>query len=139
MNLLDVSYLQEYLAGILVDEVKITRPGVEVFDPDTGGYTTGGPTVVYEGPCALVPETQTGPGPYETTPNLTDGQYRLILPIKTEGVVPGLDVEIVRSFLASQRDPEITKRTFKTKTVAPVTSFPVFKIVPIEETTQGVA
>lgn len=137
MQLFDVAYLQQSLAGILVDEAEITRPGKETFDPDTGETTQGESTLIYQGACALIPETPASPGPYQTVPNSTDSQYRLILPVKTEGIIQGLDVRIVRSFLASQRDPEITRRRFKTKAPAPVTSFPVFKIIPLEETEGG--
>lgn len=137
MQLFDVAYLQQSLAGILVDEAEITRPGKETFDPDTGETTRGESALIYQGACALIPETPASPGPYQTVPNSTDSQYRLILPVKTEGITQGLDVRIVRSFLASQRDPEITRRRFKTKAPAPVTSFPVFKIIPLEETEGG--
>ena len=121
-----------------MDEVEVSKPGVETFNPDTGETTQGENTLIYQGACALIPETPASPGPYQTVPNSTDSQYRLILPVTTEGVIQGLDVRIVRSFLASQRDPEITRRRFKTKAPAPVTSFPVFKIVPLEETEGGV-
>lgn len=137
MQLLDVAYLQQSLAGILVDEVEVSKPGRETFDPDTGETARGENTLIYQGAGALIPETPASPSPYQNVPNSTDSQYRLILPVKTEGIIQGLDVRIVRSFLASQRDPEITRRRFKTKAPAPVTSFPVFKIIPLEEIEGG--
>lgn len=137
MQLLDVAFLQRSLAGILVDEVEVSKPGVETFDPDTGETARGENTLIYQGAGALIPETPASPSPYQNVPNSTDSQYRLILPVKTEGIIQGLDVRIVKSFLASQRDPEITRRRFKTKAPAPVTSFPVFKIIPLEEIEGG--
>lgn len=134
MQPLDVSALQAQLDFILVDLVKITKPGEETFDYETGETQPGLPVTVYEGRGALVPEGEETPGmPYPTVPNPTDGAYRLILPVEVENIEPGLDVRITGSKILKYRDPEILERVFKTKTLAPVTSFPVFKILSIEE------
>lgn len=134
MNILDVSGLQDQLAGVLVDTVRITKPGKKTFDKKTGKYATSEETLIYEGAGSVIP---TAGVTDETTGKLdkTDNAYRLLLPVSTEGIQPGLLVTVTETGTVKP-DPEITKRSWAVKHLAMVTSFPVFKIVELEEVTK---
>lgn len=80
---------QQWAESIMVDTVRITREGAEVFDPDTGTYTPSVETV-YEGKCRLVMRTSVVQDVDAQSQLLALQGPRLDVPVSgTAGVKPG--------------------------------------------------
>ncbi|MFC8449485.1 DUF6093 family protein [Kitasatospora sp. NPDC057223] len=97
--------------ALLSDEtVRISAPGPQVFDPETGQYVPGPPTVQYEGPGAH--RAAGGPGlvlrlegqPYKDD---GDGRYLAFTPLSAPVAPEGAEVTIVAS-----RDSAAVGRVF---------------------------
>ncbi|MEU5383228.1 DUF6093 family protein [Kitasatospora cineracea] len=98
--------------ALLSDEtVRISVPGPQVLDPNTGQYVPGPPAVLYEGPGAH--RASGGPGlvlrlegqPYRDD---GDGRYLLFTPLGAPVASEGAEVTIVAS-----RDGAAVGRVFK--------------------------
>ncbi|MEU8919507.1 DUF6093 family protein [Kitasatospora sp. NPDC048545] len=98
--------------ALLSDEtVRISVPGPQVLDPNTGQYVPGPPAVLYEGPGAH--RAAGGPGlvlrlegqPYKDD---GDGRYTLFTPLSAPVAPEGAEIVIVAS-----RDGAAVGREFK--------------------------
>ncbi|MFJ4668901.1 DUF6093 family protein [Kitasatospora purpeofusca] len=93
------------------EEVRISAPGPQIFDPNTGQYVPGPDVVAYEGPG--LHRASGGPGvvlrlegqPYKDD---GDGRYLLFTPLSAPVAAEGSTVTIVKS-----KDPAASGRTFK--------------------------
>ncbi|MFJ8430426.1 DUF6093 family protein [Kitasatospora sp. NPDC094019] len=93
------------------EEVRISQPGPQIFDPNTGQYVPGPDVVAYEGPG--LHRASGGPGvvlrlegqPYKDD---GDGRYLLFTPLSAPVAAEGATVTIVKS-----ADPAAVGRTFK--------------------------
>nr|BEK65701.1 hypothetical protein KPHV_29280 [Kitasatospora purpeofusca] len=93
------------------EEVRISQPGPQIFDPTTGQYVPGPDVVAYEGPG--LHRASGGPGvvlrlegqPYRDD---GDGRYLLFTPLTAPVAGEGNTVSIVKS-----KDPAAVGRTFK--------------------------
>ncbi|MFJ4791746.1 DUF6093 family protein [Kitasatospora purpeofusca] len=93
------------------EEVRISAPGPQIFDPNTGQYVPGPDVVAYEG--SGLHRASGGPGvvlrlegqPYRDD---GDGRYLLFTPMAAPVAAEGNTVTIVKS-----KDPAAIGRTFK--------------------------
>ncbi|MFJ6136490.1 DUF6093 family protein [Kitasatospora sp. NPDC092286] len=96
---------------LLTEEVRLSTPGPQIFDPNTGQYVPGPGVVAYEGPG--LHRAAGGPGvvlrlegqPYKDD---GDGRYLLFTPMSAPVAAEGNTVTIVKS-----ADPAAVGRTFK--------------------------
>lgn len=96
--------------GRMVDACTIAHPGGEpTFDPDTGTYTDGAPTVFYTGKCEV--QISDGLNARDTEAGgteLTLTRVTVKVPIIVEGVERGDLVTIT----ASELDPDLVGQEF---------------------------
>ncbi|GAA1162014.1 hypothetical protein F4556_005046 [Kitasatospora gansuensis] len=96
---------------LLTEEVRLSTPGPQIFDPATGQYVPGPDVVAYEGPG--LHRAAGGPGvvlrlegqPYKDD---GDGRYLLFTPMAAPVAAEGNTVTIVKS-----GDPAAAGRIFK--------------------------
>ncbi|MFB7671676.1 DUF6093 family protein [Kitasatospora purpeofusca] len=88
--------------ALMVDAVRLVRPGAEVYDPATGATVQPDPQVLYAGPGRVKPIQAEDVGVQAGQRQVVLRRYEIALPwsalpVGGERVVPGGQVEVVAS------------------------------------------
>jgi len=122
-----ISFLRLQAESLMVDTARVTRPGgAPTFDPATGLLTPADGTVIFTGPCRLIPPNGMANTPVFGEQQVTESRY--VACFKHDTTAPRIG-DVV-TFTESD-DPDVLDRSFRIAAVS-ASSIVVYKGYPCE-------
>ena len=122
-----IPFLRSQAESLMVDTARVTRPGGEpTFDPATGLLTPSDGTVIFSGPCRLIPPSGIANTPVFGEQQVTESRYVACFRHDATDAKIGDIVTFTES-----DDPDVLDRSFRIAAV-PASSFVVYKGYPCE-------
>lgn len=103
----ELASMRAEASSALHDTCQITRAAAAVFDPNTGTYTPGAPTVLYTGACQVRPMMQERQSAIGDVDTIID-KYIVTLPYDADGFATGDTLTVT-----SATDAELNGRSFR--------------------------